>query len=58
MPKQVGSAWAKVFRLSLPNRGAAKAAAQAPRPVSGRKQPATRWQRPAAADKTPATVGS
>ncbi|GIE86359.1 fatty acid desaturase family protein [Actinoplanes regularis] len=44
--KQVASAWAKVFRLSLPNRGAAKIAADAPRPAAGRKQPATRWQRP------------
>lgn len=57
MPKQVGSAWAKVFRLALPNRGAAKIAAEAPRPVSGRKQPATRWQRPAT-EAAPATVGS
>jgi len=57
MPKQVGSAWAKVFRLSLPNRGAAKLAADAPRPVSGRRQPATRWQRPAT-EAAPATVGS
>ncbi|GID92364.1 fatty acid desaturase family protein [Amorphoplanes digitatis] len=58
MPKQVGSAWAKVFRLSLPNRGAAKIAAAAPRPVSGRKQqPATRWQRPAT-DSAPAHAGS
>jgi len=46
LPKQVASAWAKVFRLSLPNRGAAKLAADAPRPVSGSREPATRWQRP------------
>jgi linoleoyl-CoA desaturase len=58
MPKQVGSAWAKVFRLSLPNRGAGKLAQQGPRPVSGRaKQPATRWQRPAS-ETAPAPVGS
>jgi linoleoyl-CoA desaturase len=48
LPRQVGSAWYKVFRLSLPNRGEAKALADGPRPVSGRKQTkATRWQRPA-----------
>ncbi|MFI7542629.1 fatty acid desaturase family protein [Actinoplanes sp. NPDC049599] len=48
LPRQVGSAWYKVFRLALPNRGEAKRLADGPRPVSGRRQtPATRWQRPA-----------
>ncbi|GAA0566620.1 acyl-CoA desaturase [Paractinoplanes ferrugineus] len=44
LPKQVGSAWAKVFRLALPNRGAAAAR----RPVE-KKAPAVavRWRRPA-----------
>ena len=45
LPKQVASAWAKVFRLALPNRGAAKLAADAPRPVGGPRRPANRWQR-------------
>jgi linoleoyl-CoA desaturase len=45
LPKQVGSAWAKVFRLALPNRGEAKALADGPRPVSARKVKAIRWQR-------------
>ena len=46
LPKQVGSAWAKVFRLALPNRGAAKLAADAPRPQALGRGPANRWQRP------------
>ena len=46
LPKQVGSAWAKVFRLALPNRGAAKLAADAPRPPAPGRGPANRWQRP------------
>jgi linoleoyl-CoA desaturase len=47
LPKQVASAWAKVFRLALPNRGAAKIAQQGPRPKSVKRGPANRWQRPA-----------
>jgi linoleoyl-CoA desaturase len=47
LPKQVASAWAKVFRLALPNRGAAKIAQQGPRPTSVKRGPANRWQRPA-----------
>ena len=60
LPRQVGSAWYKVFRLSLPNRGEAKALADGPRPVSGRKKtPATRWQRAAAeVEAEPAAVNS
>ena len=59
LPKQVGSAWAKVFRLSLPNRGEAKALAEGPRPPAGRKVKATRWQRPADAEVAgPVTVNS
>ncbi|GAA3954167.1 fatty acid desaturase family protein [Actinoplanes auranticolor] len=54
LPRQVGSAWYKVFRLSLPNRGEAKALADGPRPVSGRKVKATRWQRPVT--ETPVTA--
>ena len=46
LPKQVASAWAKVFRLSLPNRGEAKLAADAPRPKAAERGPANRWQRP------------
>jgi linoleoyl-CoA desaturase len=46
LPKQVASAWAKVFRLSLPNRGEAKLAAEAPRPKAAERGPANRWQRP------------
>jgi fatty acid desaturase len=58
LPRQVGSAWYKVFRLSLPNRGEAKALADGPRPVSSRKKtPATRWQRPAT-EAEPAAVNS
>jgi len=58
LPRQVGSAWYKVFRLALPNRGEAKALADGPRPVNGRKKtPATRWQRPAA-EAEPAAVNS
>jgi fatty acid desaturase len=58
MPVQVASAWAKVFRLALPNRGEAKRAAEAPRPVSGRRgTPATRWQR-AAAEPEPVAANS
>jgi linoleoyl-CoA desaturase len=67
LPKQVASAWYKVIRLSLPNRGEAKALARRPRtprpatPVAA--TPTTRWKRtPAAAapapDLAPATAGS
>jgi fatty acid desaturase len=45
LPRQVGSAWAKVFRLSLPNRGEAKRLAEAPRPVAANREPAERWRR-------------
>jgi NADPH-dependent stearoyl-CoA 9-desaturase len=47
LPKQVASAWSKVFRLALPNRGAGKIAADAPRPKMVKRAPAARWQRPA-----------
>ena len=43
LPKQVGSAWGKVFRLSLPNRTPRKEIAPAP----ARAGKATRWQREA-----------
>jgi len=54
LPKQVGSAWAKVFRLSLPNRGAAKLAVDAPRPPAVQRDPAKRWQRADEATPVPA----
>ena len=54
LPKQVGSAWAKVFRLSLPNRGAAKLADEAPRPPAVQRDPAKRWQRADEATPVPA----
>jgi linoleoyl-CoA desaturase len=49
LPKQVGSAWAKVFRLSLPNRkpaadGSREAAAER-RKAAMARGPAKRWQR-------------
>ncbi|MFI7601505.1 fatty acid desaturase family protein [Actinoplanes sp. NPDC049681] len=44
MPKQVASAWAKVLRLSLPNRG--PASVRPPRKkVDPANKPAPRWQR-------------
>jgi NADPH-dependent stearoyl-CoA 9-desaturase len=46
LPKQVASAWAKVFRLALPNRGPGKIAQQGPRPKAVKRGPANRWQRP------------
>jgi linoleoyl-CoA desaturase len=42
LPKQVASAWAKVFRLSLPNRDKSLSA---PLPPTTTRGPATRWQR-------------
>jgi linoleoyl-CoA desaturase len=42
LPRQVGSAWAKVFRLSLPNRDKSLSK---PLPPSTTRGPATRWQR-------------
>ncbi|WP_249998982.1 acyl-CoA desaturase [Actinoplanes sp. M2I2] len=52
LPKQVASAWYKVIRLSLPNRGAAAVR----RPVE-KKAPAvsTRWRRAQPVTATPAT---
>jgi linoleoyl-CoA desaturase len=59
MPKQVGSAWAKVFRLALPN-----SKDYVRKPVPRRPQAATpvkRWQRspaPVAAEPATAAAGS
>jgi linoleoyl-CoA desaturase len=45
LPVQVASAWAKVFRLSLPNRNTAEEPAGEPAPATGNHTSATRWQR-------------
>jgi len=51
LPKQVASAWAKVFRLSLPNRKADRErVAPQPDATPANRGPATRWQRTPAAN--------
>jgi linoleoyl-CoA desaturase len=62
LPRQVGSAWAKVFRLSLPNRATAQpptTSAGTRRPDTSGRPPAARWQRAGARpamEPIPATV--
>jgi fatty acid desaturase len=56
LPVQVASAWAKVFRLALPNRKPA-VVTEADRTPRVRRAPAKRWQRAdPAPDKQPASV--
>jgi fatty acid desaturase len=45
LPVQVASAWAKVFRLSLPNRKTAEKPAGAHTPATASHTAATRWRR-------------
>jgi fatty acid desaturase len=52
LPVQVASAWAKVFRLSLPNRDTVGKPAGALTPVIADRIPAMRWRR------TPATAAA
>jgi linoleoyl-CoA desaturase len=61
LPRQVASAWGKVFRLALPNRRSAElTGAPATPPPAVERGPATRWQRSPVAvvepERQPATI--